>query len=59
MVSKQSFVLRGLDADATYLLEVDDNGETMEVDGETLMTDGITLTFNEARMSLLIYITKK
>lgn len=59
MVAKQAFVLRGLDADATYLVEVTDNGETMEVDGETLMTDGLTLTFNEARMSLLIYITKK
>ncbi len=59
MVAKQSFVLRGLDAEATYIVEVDDNGETMEVDGETLMTDGLTVTFNEPRMSLLIYITKK
>ncbi len=56
---QQTFVLRGLEEDATYLIEVTDNGEIMEVDGKTLLTNGLSLTFNEPRMSLLIYITKK
>ena len=58
-VEKQTFILRGLDANATYLIESADNGETIEVDGKTLMTDGLTITFSQARMSLLIYITQK
>ena len=58
-VEKQTFILRGLEPDATYLIESADNGETIEADGKTLMTDGLTMTFSEARMSLLVYITKK
>ena len=56
---EQTFVLRGLEEEATYIVEVKDNGETLEVDGKTLMTNGLKISFPEARLSWLIYITKK
>ena len=53
-----SYRLKGLDATATYELEVADTGDKLTMTGEQLMTDGLKVTYPRANLSLLIYINK-
>lgn len=58
-VSEQSFQLKGLDAAATYLLEVADTGQTLTATGASLMENGIDAQFAELRSAKLIFITRQ
>ena len=53
-----SYRLRGLDATATYELEVADTGDKLTMTGEQLMTDGLKVKYPRANLSLLIYLNK-
>ena len=53
------FKLKGLDAQATYELEIVDNGQKLEMTGEELMTEGLALIFPSPQLSLVIYINQK
>lgn len=52
------FVLKGLDPEATYELELVDNGQKLTLTGEKLMTTGLALDFPSANLSLIIYINQ-
>lgn len=58
-VAQQKLYLRGLDADADYLLENADTGETLTVSGALLMEKGLDLTLDAPRSSALIYFTRQ
>ena len=52
------FKLKGLDADATYRVEVQDSGDSMEFSGKELMENGLLCRFPDAGFSMLIYFNK-
>lgn len=56
---KTTFYLKGLVADATYVIRNADTDETHEKTGEELMTTGITVYFPRAMVSHMIYFDKK
>ena len=53
------FKLRGLEADATYVIRNADNGETHEFTGKQLMEQGMQVEFPRAGVSHMIYFDKK
>ncbi|MBE6637063.1 MAG: alpha-galactosidase [Ruminococcaceae bacterium] len=57
---RNTFRLKGLDAEATYTVRIYDTGETYETTGRDLMENGITVKFKTAlaRASLLIYFER-
>jgi len=57
--AETSYKLWGLEADATYVLTVTDNGETFEMDGKTLMEQGLNINLQNVKSSVLIYIDQK
>lgn len=52
------YILKGLDAEATYELEVADTGETFTLTGEQLMTSGLGIKFPVANLSHLIFFNR-
>jgi hypothetical protein len=53
-----TYLLRGLDAGATYKIEVSDTGDVLTLTGAELMSDGLTIQYPKAGLSLLIYYNK-
>ena len=58
---RNTFKLKGLDADATYTVRIYDTGEIYETTGRDLMENGIAIKFKtaNARASLLLYFEKQ
>ncbi len=54
-ISNATYVLKGLDANATYELKLVETGETLTMTGQELMTDGIKLNYPKSNFSMLIY----
>ncbi len=52
------YALKGLEADATYNLEVADTGETFTATGAELMEKGIACRYPDVAFSILIYYNK-
>ncbi len=58
-VAEQICKLKGLDADATYQLEVVDTGEVITATGVDLMEGGLAISLGKSYTSQLIFITKQ
>lgn len=54
-----NFYLKGLEAEATYVIRNADTGETHEFTGEELMTKGLNIFFPRVQVSHMIYFDKK
>ncbi len=54
-----TFVLKGLDAGATYEVRNADNDQKLTMTGEELMSDGIKAFFLRNQIAHMIYITKQ
>ena len=57
--AQQPIKLKGLEKEATYLVEVSDSGETAQYTGEELMSGGFGVTIEEQNTSVIIFITKQ
>ncbi len=57
--AEQDVLLKGLDAEATYILNVVDYEETFEATGKQLMEEGLNIQFPAPATSHLIFINKK
>jgi len=53
------FYLKGLEAEATYVVRNADTDETHEFTGEQLMTKGLNVYFPRVQVSHMIYFDKK
>ena len=54
-----TFILKGLDAGATYEVRNADNDQKLTMTGEELMSDGIKAFFPRNQIAHMIYITKQ
>ena len=57
-ISNATYYLKGLDANATYKLELVETGETLTMTGQELMTDGLKLNYPKSNFSMLIYFSQ-
>ncbi len=58
-VAEQTYRLKGLDAESTYVLDFVDTGDTFEATGSDLMEKGLALNISDPGNCLLIFINKK